>query len=542
MPESSSKSLILSHFWLAFGSFGLACVLGVYQVLERSGLIPLIQSPDVYFASVSTHGVLMGFVLTTFFIMGFGYLVATTSLKMPLSHPKWAFAGFLVSALGTLMAAIPLLLGKASVLYTFYPPVQANVFFYLGAALLVIGSWFWAVIMVVMFGQWKKAHPGATVPLPMFATTANAILWLWTSVGVALEVVFQLIPWALGWIDTIDVGLARTLFAWTLHPIVYFWLIPAYIVLYSLVPKAAGGTLFSHDLARLAFVLLLVFGLPIGFHHLYMDPEHGQGFKMIHAVGTFFVMLPTLMTGFTVIASLEQAGRKKGGKGLFGWIGQLPWDHPVVLAAILAFLMLIAGGFGGIVNASYGMNAMVHNTAWVPGHFHLIFGGTTVILYFAAAYAVWPKLTGRALMEGSWPLLQLWSWFIGMVILSTPWHILGLLGQPRRISSVAYNSLLTLAWDPYEIAMIIGGLILLGSALLFLYILLASQRRGVRVDAQQADIHYTDEEAEGTRVPALLNSFGIWNLVILLLMLANFGYPIAQFFLFKTYGSTGWGY
>ncbi|NBS17999.1 MAG: b(o/a)3-type cytochrome-c oxidase subunit 1 [Gammaproteobacteria bacterium] len=534
--------MILGHFWLAFGSFGLACVLGVYQVLERSGLIPLIQSPDIYFASVSTHGVLMGFVLTTFFIMGFGYLVATTSLKMPLSHPKWALAGFLVSALGTLLAAIPLLLGKASVLYTFYPPVQANVFFYLGAALLVVGSWFWAVIMVVMFGQWKKLHPGATVPLPMFATTANAILWLWTSVGVALEVVFQLIPWALGWIDTIDVGLARTLFAWTLHPIVYFWLIPAYIVLYSLVPKAAGGTLFSHDLARLAFVLLLVFGLPIGFHHLYMDPEHGQGFKMIHAVGTFFVMLPTLMTGFTVIASLEQAGRKKGGKGLFGWIGQLPWHHPVVLAAILAFLMLIAGGFGGIVNASYGMNAMVHNTAWVPGHFHLIFGGTTVILYFAAAYAVWPKLTGRALMEGSLPLVQLWSWFIGMIILSTPWHILGLLGQPRRISSVAYNSLLTLAWDPYELAMIIGGLILLGSALLFLHILLASQRRGVRIDAQQADIRYTDEEAEGTRVPALLNSFGIWNLVILLLMLANFGYPIAQFFLFKTYGSTGWGY
>ncbi|NDE35388.1 MAG: cytochrome C oxidase subunit I, partial [Gammaproteobacteria bacterium] len=92
MQESSFKPLILGHFWLAFGSFGLACVLGVYQVLERSGLIPLMQSPDVYFASVSTHGVLMAFVLTTFFIMGFGYLVATTSLKMPLSHPKWALA------------------------------------------------------------------------------------------------------------------------------------------------------------------------------------------------------------------------------------------------------------------------------------------------------------------------------------------------------------------------------------------------------------------------------------------------------------------
>jgi cytochrome c oxidase subunit 1 len=44
------------------------------------------------------------------------------------------------------------------------------------------------------------------------------------------------------------------------------------------------------------------------------------------------------------------------------------------------------------------------------------------------------------------------------------------------------------------------------------------------------------------RVPAFLNGFGVWNVVILGLMLANFGYPIAQFFFSKTYGSVGWGY
>lgn len=542
MAEKNFRIFVLGHFWLAFGAFGLACLLGFYQVLERSGLIAAIQSPQVYFASVSTHGVLMGFVLTTFFIMGFGYLVATSSLKMPIWNPRLAWAGFAISVSGTLMAAVPLLLGKASVLYTFYPPVQASAFFYLGATLLIVGSWFWAAIMVVMFAQWKKAHPGEPVPLPMFANTANALLWLWTSAGVALEAVFQLIPWVLGWIDTIDVGLARTLFSWTLHPIVYFWLIPAYIALYCLVPQAAGGKLFSQDLARLAFVLLLVFGLPIGFHHLYMDPEQGKGFKMIHGIGTFLVAVPTLLTGFTVVASLEKAGRDAGGTGLFGWIGALPWRNPLVLAAILAFLMLIAGGFGGIVNASYAMNAMVHNTAWVPGHFHLIFGGTTVILYFAVAYAVWPRVTGKALIPGALPLVQLWSWFIGMIILSTPWHILGLLGQPRRISSVAYNSVLTLAWDPYALAMIIGGAVLLGSALLFLHILAKSQKRGEPVSEAIAEIRYADSEPAGGRVPPLLNGFGVWNVIILALMLANFGYPIAQFFLTKTFGSTGWGY
>ena len=340
--------------------------------------------------------------------------------------------------------------------------------------------------------------------------------------------------------DTIDPGLARTLFSWTLHPIVYFWLIPAYIALYSLVPQAAGGKLFSHDLARAAFVMLLVFALPIGFHHLYMDPEQNSGFKLSHGIGTFLVALPTLVTGFTVTASLEMAGRARGGKGLLGWIGTLPWRNPVVLAAILSLLMLIAGGFGGIVNASYAMNAMVHNTAWVPGHFHLIFAGTTVILYMGIAYHVWPNLTGRRLYSTATPLLQLWTWFIGLIVLTSPWHVLGLLGQPRRISTVSYNSLLTLAWTPYELAMIVGGFIMLVSALLFLHILAKSQKRGEAMDA--APIEFAAHTGNTDQVHPLLNGFGVWNIAILVLMLINYGYPILQFFLTKTYDSVAFGY
>ena len=540
MLDKDTRTLALYHFWVAFGAFAVASLLGLYQVLERSGLVPFIQSPGVYSASVSTHGVLMAFVLTTFFIMGFGYVTAASSLKMPVWNPKLAWAGFGLAAFGVVLAALPLLTGNASVLYTFYPPLQASALFYLGATLLVVGSWLWCAVMIFMHLQWKAAHPGETVPLAMFATTANATLWLWTSVGVAVEVLFQLLPWALGLVETIDVGLARTLFSWTLHPIVYFWLIPAYIALYTFVPKAAGGDLFSHDLARAAFVMLLVFGLPIGFHHLYMDPEQGAGFKFSHGVGTFLVALPTLLTGFTVIASMEMAGRKRGGTGLFGWIGALPWREPMVLAAILAFGMLIAGGFGGIVNASYAMNAMVHNTAWVSGHFHLIFAGTTVIMYMAVGYYVWPRLTGKPLCSPSLPVIQLWTWFLGMVIMTTPWHVLGLLGQPRRISSVAYNSLLTLAWDPYELAMIIGGAVLLGSALLFAYVLWKSQADPA--PEGHYEIEYAGYAEPNAKVHPLLNGFKVWNLAILGLMVVNFGYPILQFFLVKTFGSVTWGY
>lgn len=541
MNDAVEKKLALYHLWVAFGAFLVACFLGAYQVLERSGFLPMIESPPVYFASVSTHGVLMAFVLTTFFIMGFSYYIAATSLKQPVWNIKLAWAGFGVALLGTVLAAIPLLSGLASVLYTFYPPVQAHWLFYIGATLLVVGSWFWCVEMIMMARQWKQANPEKPMPLAMFATVANVFLWLWTSAGVAMEVLFQLIPWALGWMDTIDPGLARTLFSWTLHPIVYFWLIPAYTAFYVFVPKQAGSYLFSDEMARAAFVVLVVFSLPIGFHHLYMDPEQAKGWKLLHGIGTLMVTLPTFVTAFSVIASLEMAGRLRGGKGLFGWIGALPWRNTMVLAIILALLMLILGGFGGLINASYAMNAMIHNTAWVPGHFHLIFAGTVIIMYMAIAYYLWPILSGKPLFSKDVALVQLWTWFLGMAILTTPWHVLGLLGQPRRISRIEYNSPLTLAWDFFELAMIFGGLVLLSSACLFVYNLAKTQLNPGN-EIFEETIEYAEPFQPVTRVPHFLNDFGFWNKVIAVLMAVSFGVPILQFFFIETFGSSAWGY
>ncbi len=538
MSYAKSSGLSLAHMWVAFASFAVAASLGLYQTIERIDLIPGLKSPELYFASVSTHGVLMGFVLTTFFAVGFGYYIATTSLKQDIWNKPLAWFGFWLSLAGVLMAAVPLLTGNASVLYTFYPPLMAHPTFYIGATLLVVGSWVWCLQMVMMMSIWKKANPGETVPLAMYGTVANAILWFITSLGVASEVLFQLIPWSLGLIETVDVGLARTLFSWTLHAIVYFWLIPAYIVFYTLVPKAAGGFIFSDHMARIAFIMLLVFSVPIGLHHLYMDPFQAAGWKFLHMTGTFMVAVPTLITGFTVIASLEVAGRLRGGKGLLGWIGALPWNQPLVLGAGLAMLMLTFGGFGGMINASYSMNAMVHNTQWITGHFHLIFAGTTVIMYFAVAYYLWPKMTGKALYSTKLALTQLWLWFIGMLVLTLPWHQLGMAGQPRRISSTPYDEELVQAWLPAEFAMIAGGLILFSSALLLVFVLFKTH--GNNQPVENAEVEYAESLHSTQRMPALMNGFGFWTALVAVYMVASYGYPILQFFLMDTYGTVPW--
>jgi len=538
MTDDKAAGLALVNMWVGFIAFLAAAVMGVYQVLERSGLIPEMQSPALYFASVSTHGVLMGFVLTTFLVVGFGYYTATTSLKQSIWNRPLAWFGFWLSLTGVLMAAGPLLTGNASVLYTFYPPLMAHPLFYIGATLLVVGSWVWCLQMVMMMSLWKKAHPGETVPLAMYGTTANAILWFITSLGVASEVLFQLLPWSLGLIDTVDVGLARTLFSWTLHAIVYFWLFPAYIAMYTLLPKAAGGRLFSDQMGRVAFIMLLVFSVPIGFHHLYMDPFQAAGWKFLHMTGTFMVAVPTLITGFTIIASLEIAGKLRGGRGMFGWIGALPWGNPMVLAAGLALLMLTFGGFGGMINASYAMNAMIHNTQWVTGHFHLIFAGTVVIMYFAIAYYLWPKLTGRQLHSTRMALTQLWLWFIGMLVLTLPWHVLGLDGQPRRISSTPYDQVLVDSWQFNQIAMIVGGIILLLSALMLVYNLMKTH--GNAQAETNLEVEYAEPVHAVLRMPPLMNGFGFWCLLVLVYMIASYGYPIAQFFLMDTYGTVPW--
>jgi cytochrome c oxidase subunit 1 len=519
--------LCLAHFWVAFGAFLFACVIGTWQMWVRSPLGAKVGTPGQYFMSVTAHGVSMAYVLTTFFIMGFGYFVAATSLNRPLPGRSWAWVAFWIALLGVLVTIIPVGLGQASVLFTFYPPLTASVWFYVGLVLVVAGSWIWCILMLVAMHGWKRENPGRPVPLAMFGTVANAVMWLWTTVGVATQLVFQVIPAALGLVQTIDVGLSRTLFSWTLHAIVYFWLLPAYIAFYTMVPRAAGGRLYSDTMGRLTFILFLLYSLPVGMHHLLMDPEHGNATKFVQVFLTAFVAVPTLLTIFTITASLEIAGRLRGGRGVFGWIAALPWDRPMVLATGLAFVMLGFGGFGGIVNMGYGMNAMVHNTSWVTAHFHLIFGGSVVIMYFAIAYEIWPRLTGRDYASLRPLRLQLWLWFIGMMVMTLPWHWLGLQGQWRRVSNFNYADPIIAAWGPWVVVSFVGGVILLISAILFVWNLTPPLRQS-RHWAVPRPL-YSLAVHPPQRVPAALNGFGLWNVFVLVLMVLAYGFPIAQF-------------
>ncbi len=107
----------------------------------------------------------MGYVVTTFFAMGFGYAVAATSLGPAIRGAKAAWVGLGVCLMGTLMAAVAIVSRQASVLYTFYPPLLASGWYYGGEFLLVGGSMIWVVLMIINMADWKRDNPGRPVPL-----------------------------------------------------------------------------------------------------------------------------------------------------------------------------------------------------------------------------------------------------------------------------------------------------------------------------------------------------------------------------------------
>src|SRR5262245_17128469 len=170
-PVRNLERLTLAHLWTGFIAFAIACVLGVWQMWVRSPLTAPLSTPDRYYQSVTAHGVSMAYLLTTFFVMGFGYYVAETSLARPLPGKRWAWVGYGLGVAGSVLAAIPILLNQSTVLYTFYPPLTGSALFYLGLVLVVVGSWIWCVLMLVAMGQWKRTNPGQAVPLAMFGTT-----------------------------------------------------------------------------------------------------------------------------------------------------------------------------------------------------------------------------------------------------------------------------------------------------------------------------------------------------------------------------------
>ncbi|MGH7521579.1 MAG: b(o/a)3-type cytochrome-c oxidase subunit 1 [Gemmatimonadales bacterium] len=530
--------LSLAHLWVAIGAFGVASAMAFMQALSRASLDLPWRSARMYYLSVTAHGVLMALVFTTFFIMAFGYVVVTRTLEQEPPSLKLAWMGFWVALAGATAAAAAILTGQATVLYTFYPPLQAHPAFYIGLALVIVGSWCWGAVMLLSYRSWRRTRPDRPAPLAMHGMIATVVIWFIATVGVAAEVLFQLIPWSLGWTSRVDPVLSRMLFWYFGHPLVYFWLLPAYVIWYTVLPRVAGGKLFSDPLARLVFVLFILFSTPVGFHHQFMDPGVSAGWKLLHTFLTFAILFPSFITAFTVTASMEVAGRMRGATGLVDWIGKLPWRDPLFSSVALSMILFAVGGIGGAINASFGMNAVVHNTAFIQGHFHLTVGSAVALTFMGTAYWLVPRLSGRELELSLLARVQPYLWFIGMMLFSFSNHITGLMGMPRRIYDASYGgSAVAEAWRGLTGVSALGGVFLFASAAFFMLVMIGTGLAGKRITPER--IEWAEPLHPVTARRTWFDRYWVWTAVAVGLVIVAYVYPLWTHLQMPRYGSPG---
>jgi cytochrome c oxidase subunit 1 len=524
-------SLAAVNIAVSVAAFAVASAMGVLQALSIADRNFPGRSESMYYTAVTAHGVLMALAFTTFFIMGFGYVLVEEQLGR-ITGRRVAWFGFALAVVGSVMAAATILAGKSTVLYTFYPPMKAHPLFYIGATLLIVGSWIWGGVIIASYHSWRKENSGVPTPLSVHGMLAAIIVWYLATSGLALEVLGMLIPWSLGWMPKIDPLVARTYFWWFGHPLVYFWLLPAYVIWYTILPKVAGGRLFSDSLARMVFIFFVVLSTPVGFHHQFADPGISSGWKLAHTVLTYSVMYPSLVTAFTIMASLEVAGRMRGAKGLFNWIGKLPWGDPLFACVALAMIGFVFGGFGGAINAAYAMNSMIHNTAWIQGHFHETLGTTVALSFMGGTYWLLPRMLGRQLRLGWLATAQAYLWFAGMLLFSTSYHIAGLRGMPRRVYSGALNGEQGAQWHTLTVIAAIGGVVLFVSALSFVVVVLATWLSR-KAEALAFEFAVPLRPAQY----GLWDRFGLWTVVAVALVLIAYVYPLTHLLMQHRYGS-----
>ncbi|MBI2857058.1 MAG: b(o/a)3-type cytochrome-c oxidase subunit 1 [Chloroflexi bacterium] len=515
----------------------LGSVFGLLQGLARAPAIKLSIPFLSYYQSLTAHGVLQALVFTTFFIMGLLLFGVVRTLNTRLHSVTMGWAGYALMLAGTVSAAAAILAGKATVLYTFYAPLQAHPAFYVGATLLVVGSWVTSVEVFLTYRRWRRTNPGTRVPLVTHGAMATLILWFIATFGVAVLMLAMLIPWSLGLVQRVDPMLDRLLFWYFGHPLVYFWLLPAYVIWYTVMPKLAGGKLFSDPLARTTFIFLLLFSTPVGLHHEFMDPGISGVWKYLHTVTTFIVVLPSLVTAFTLTASLEHAGRARGGQGLLGWIGRLPWADPVFAPIVLSMILFALGGISGIVNASYNLNAVVHNTAWIVGHFHLTVGTAVALTFMGTCYWLLPALTGRPLRWPRLALTQAYLWTAGMIVFSGAMHLAGLLGSPRRTADITYfGSPVAASWIPHVNTAAVGGTIMFLSVALFVAVVLGTLLSGRR---QTVEFPLAEALSGPENAPAVLDRWWLWVGIAVLLVVIAYAGPAIQLLSGEHFGSPG---
>jgi cytochrome c oxidase subunit 1 len=155
----------------------------------------------------------------------------------------------------------------------------------------------------------------------------------------------------------------------------------------------------------------------------------------------YLAVLASMVHGLTVPGSIEVAQRAKGlTNGLYEWLRKAPWGNPVFSGMFISLVGFgFIGGISGVVMGTEQINIIIHNTIYVPGHFHATVVIGTTLAFMSLTYFLIPVLFRRQVMLPGLARWQPYLFGIGMSVFTLAMMGAGTLGVERRHWDMAFT-------------------------------------------------------------------------------------------------------
>ena len=386
-------------------------------------------SAETYNKLFTIHGVIMVwfFLIPSIPAVLGNFLVPLMLGARDLAFPRLNLASWYVYIIGGLFTFAMLIAGGVDTGWTFYTPFSTMysnthvVAAIVGIFIVGFSSIFTGLNFIVTIHTMRA--PGLTwFRLPLFIWSLYAtslILVLATPVLaitvalVAVERVFHvgIFDPALGG----DPLLFEHLFWFYSHPAVYIMILPGMGVVSELVTCFARKPIFGYKFVAYASIAIAVIGFLVWGHHMFVSGQSVYA-SIVFSFLSFMVAIPSAIKVFNWTATLYK--------------GSIALDTPMLYA--LGFIGLFTiGGLTGVMLATLGIDAHVHDTYFIIAHFHYIMVGGMVMAYLGGVHFWWPKITGRMYPEW-WGRISALTIFFGFNLTFFPQFLLGYLGMPRR--------------------------------------------------------------------------------------------------------------
>jgi len=457
--DLQAEKLIKYNAVVAVVFLAIGGLFGLLVALTRWPAVHILPAEWFYLA-LTAHGADVLLFWIIFFEIAILYFASAILLGCRLAAPKMAWLSFWLMLAGALMANVAVLQGESSVMFTSYVPMKAAPHFYLGLVLFAVGA---LIAMFVFFGtlviaKEEKTYEGS-VPLVTFGAITAAIIAVFTITSGAIILVPTFL-WSIGLISHIDPVIYKVVWWGMGHSSQQINVAAHVAVWYLIAAMLLGAKPLSEKVSRFAFLMYILFLQLASAHHLLVEPGISSEWKIFNtSYALYLAVLGSMIHGLSVPGAIEAAQRRRGfNKGTFEWLRKAPWGNPAFSGMFMSLVMFgFIGGISGVVLGTEQINLIMHNTIYVPGHFHGTVVAGTTLAFMAVTYLVVPLIFRREIMFKKIAQWQPYVFGIGVSGISLFMMGAGTLGVARRHWDITFSDA-TIGFDYPGTAFLMMGL------------------------------------------------------------------------------------